>query len=133
MKCYSYIYFNDFCYVFCYVNLRMVYKWEFILFYSFLFSFYGCIGSMWKFQGEGLNRRCSCRPTPLPQQNRIQDASASYTTAHSNAGSLTRWARLGMEPASSWILIRFISPEPQQNSKKLYFVSELWHVMQIKL
>ena len=31
------------------------------------------------------------------------------TTAHGNAGSLTHWARPGIEPTSSWILVRFIS------------------------
>ena len=35
-----------------------------------------------------------------------------YITAHSNAGSLTHWARPGIEPASSWILVRFVSTEP---------------------
>ena len=33
----------------------------------------------------------------------------TYTTAHSNAGSLTHWARPGIEPASSWVLVRFIT------------------------
>ena len=32
-----------------------------------------------------------------------------YTTAHSNAGSLTHWARTGIKPVSSWILVRFIN------------------------
>ena len=36
----------------------------------------------------------------------------AYTTAHCNAGSLTHWARPGIEPASSWILVRFVSAEP---------------------
>ena len=31
-------------------------------------------------------------------------ASATYTTAHCNSGSLTDWARPGIEPTSSWIL-----------------------------
>ena len=37
----------------------------------------------------------------------IRDLSctASYTTAHGNAGSLTHRARSGIEPASSWILV----------------------------
>ena len=35
------------------------------------------------------------------------------TTAHSHAGSLTHWAS-PEEPASSWIFVRFISTEPQQ-------------------
>ena len=38
---------------------------------------------------------------------------ATYTTAQSNAGSPTHWLRLGMEPASSRILVRFISAVPQ--------------------
>ena len=35
--------------------------------------------------------------------------SANYTTAHGNAGSLTHWMRPGIEPASSWMLVRFIN------------------------
>ena len=33
--------------------------------------------------------------------------------AYGNAGSLTHWARPGIKPASSWILVRFITTEPQ--------------------
>ena len=44
-----------------------------------------------------------------PQQRGIWAASATYTTAHSNTGSLTQWARPGMEPVSSWILARFVN------------------------
>ena len=36
----------------------------------------------------------------------------AYATAHSNARSLTHWARPGIEPASSWILVGFITTEP---------------------
>ena len=32
--------------------------------------------------------------------------------SHSNAGSLTHWMRPGVEPASSWILVRLFSAEP---------------------
>ena len=35
------------------------------------------------------------------------------TTAHGNAEYLTHWARPGIEPASSWILVEFITNEPQ--------------------
>ena len=34
---------------------------------------------------------------------------ATYTTAHSNIGSSTHWSRPGIEPASSWIPVRFIN------------------------
>ena len=33
----------------------------------------------------------------------------TYTTAYSNARSLTHWARPGIEPVSSWMLVRFVN------------------------
>ena len=33
--------------------------------------------------------------------------------AHCNAGSLINWVRPGIEPSSSWILVGFITTEPQ--------------------
>ena len=56
---------------------------------------------------------------PTPQQCRILAASA--TTAHGNAGYLTQWARPGIEPAFSWILVGFIITEPQQELPCLHF------------
>ena len=41
----------------------------------------------------------------------IQATSATYTTAHGNAESLTHWVRPGIEPESFWILVGFISTE----------------------
>ena len=41
------------------------------------------------------------------------DLSRICRTAHSNAGSLTLWARSGIKPSSSWILVGFISTEPR--------------------
>ena len=46
---------------------------------------------------------------PEPQQQSIQAASANYTTAHSNAGSLTHWGKSGIEPMSSWMLVGFVN------------------------
>ena len=37
-----------------------------------------------------------------------------YTTAHDNARSPPHGARPGIEPASSWILVGYISTVPQQ-------------------
>ena len=48
-----------------------------------------------------------------PEQCGIQAKSVIYTTAHSNAGSLTHWMMSGIEPASSWILIRLVTCWPQ--------------------
>ena len=48
--------------------------------------------------------------------------SVTYTTAHGNAGSSTHKEGPGIEPASSWILVGFISAEPlYRNSRCLVF------------
>ena len=39
--------------------------------------------------------------------------SVTYTTAHGKVGSLTHWTKPGIEPTSSWMLVGFISAEPQ--------------------
>ena len=50
---------------------------------------------------------------PQPQQCQIRASSVTYTTTHGgNARSLTHWARLGIEPTSSWLLVTFVSSEP---------------------
>ena len=46
---------------------------------------------------------------PQPQQHRIWATSATYTTAHSNTGSLTYWMRPGIEPATSSFLVGFVN------------------------
>ena len=59
--------------------------------------------------------------------------SETYTTAHSNVGSLTHWMGPGIEaisswilvrfvtkPISSWILVRFVTTEPQQKLPKKF-------------
>ena len=83
------------------------------LFFNFYYCFLGLHPWQMGVLRLGSNPSLSCRPTPQPQQLGIQAAPATYITAHSNAGSLTYWARPGIEPASSWILVRFISSLPQ--------------------
>ena len=48
-----------------------------------------------------------------PWQCQIWAASATYTTAHGNAGSLTPWGRPGTELTSLWIIGKFVTTEPQ--------------------
>ena len=93
---------------------KFVYKLQYLILLFFFLLFYGCTHGIWKFPGYGLNQNYSCRRTPEPQQPRIWAASATYTTAHSNAGSLTHWERPGIKPTSSGILVGFISAVPQQ-------------------
>ena len=71
----------------------------------------GQIGSYW--------------PTPQPQQCGIWAMSATYMAAH----SLTHWVGLEIKPVSSWILVRFVTPEPWQNSPRgrLWWIAYLLH------
>ena len=67
-------------------------------------SFQGCMCSIWKFPGQRLNRSCSCQPVPQPQKCGIQATSATYATAHGDAGSLTHLVGPGIEPMdTSWV------------------------------
>jgi len=43
------------------------------------------------------------------------------TTAHGNARSLTPWVRLGTESVPSWVLVRFVSTEPQWELQVPFF------------
>ena len=56
--------------------------------------------------------------TAQPQQYWIR------ATSHGKAGSLTHWARPGIEPASSWKLVRF-PPHHNRNSQFIFFKSLL--------
>ena len=86
----------------------------------FFLSFSGCTHSTWRFPGQGSNQSCSCWPMPQPQQCQIWAMSVTYSTAHSNVGSLPQWVRPGMEPASSWLLIRCVSAEPRRALPPFY-------------
>ena len=50
----------------------------------------------------------------MRQPCQIQATSVTYATVHSNTRSLTHWARSGIEPTSSCILVRLVTAEPQQ-------------------
>ena len=57
----------------------------------------------------GVEPELSCQPTPKPQQCGFWASSVTYTTVHGNTRSLTHWTRPESEPASSWMLVRFVS------------------------
>ena len=54
-------------------------------------------------------------------QHSIQAASSTYTTVHGNSRCLTHWVRPGIEPVSSWILVRFVTAEPPWDSFCMLF------------
>ena len=43
----------------------------------------------------------------------IRATAATYTTVHGNTRSLAHWMRPGIEPETSWFLVRFVSTVPQ--------------------
>ena len=61
----------------------------------------------------GVESELQLPASPQPQQRQTWASPATYPTACSNAGSLTYWARPGIEPTSSWILVGFLLTEPQ--------------------
>ena len=99
-----------------------IYVCVFVCVYIYMLLFYWLIDWLIVFLGPhsqhmeiprlGLNWSYSCWPVPQPQQHTIQATSAIYTTAHSNAGSLTSWVRPGIQPVSLWMLVRFVYTEP---------------------
>ena len=68
------------------LGLHLLNFYFFILF----FVFWGCTHGIWRFPDWGTSWSYSCRPMPKPQQHWIRAVTVTYTTAHSNARSLTR-------------------------------------------
>ena len=64
--------------------LALSFSFSFFFFLFFLRPTWG----VWKFPVQGSSWSCSCRPTPQQQQCGIR--ATTYTTAQSNASSLTR-------------------------------------------
>ena len=62
-------------------------------------------------------------PSPQPLQCQIQATTATYTTAHCNHRSVTHWARPGISPTSSWILVRFFNHWATRELHLLLFVT----------
>ena len=58
----------------------------------------------------------------------------TYTTAHSNTGFLTHRSRPGIKLASSWLLVGFITTEPQWDRfllLLLFFLSSFYCRMDV--
>ena len=59
---------------------------------------------------------------------RMWAESATYTTAHGNIGSSTHWVRPGIEPASEWIVARFVNQWAMMGTPKIRFFFDYWIV-----
>ena len=85
------------------------------LFFSFFFFLFGSFSAAPAAYGGSLTR------------GRIRAVAARLHPSHSHAGSLTHWARPGIEGTSSWILVRFISTEPRRELHLFTFSSGAFH------
>ena len=81
-------------------------------------------------QARKSNWSCSLQLIPQPEQCQIQTLVVTYTTAHGNARFLTHWARPGIEPASSWMLVRFVFTEPWWELHPVFFfrIKCIWSI-----
>ena len=95
------------------------FKWIFFSFSSPPF-FFGLFRAVPVAYGSS-KARGWIRAMPQPQQRGIQAGSSNYITAQGNTGFLIHWARPGIKPASSWILIGFITTEPLRELPKWIF------------
>ena len=67
------------------------------------------------------------------QQGEIWATSATYTTARHNSRSLTRWAKPGIEPASSWFLVGFVVAVPWWKLHGELFLNLVCYLLRKKL
>ena len=88
-----------------------------VCFVCLFIAFQGHTWDIWTFPGEGLNKSYSLMTQA--QQHQISIVSVAYTTAHVNARCLTHWARPGIKPTSSWVLVGLVSTEPQREHSDL--------------
>ena len=101
-------------------------QWNRIQFYKYkklvLFCFVAFLGpNLWHME------------VPRPGvESELQLLAYTTATAHSNAKSLTHWAKPGIEPTSSWILVSFITAEPQQELPKNWFFNKVLTAIQWK-
>ena len=65
-------------------------------------------------QARGVTGAVATRLHQSHSNTRSKMCLPTYTTAHGNAGFLTHWARPGMESATSWFLVRFVSAALRQ-------------------
>ena len=64
-------------------------------------------------------------------RGRIRAIAAGLLHSHSNTGSLAYWARPGIEPASSQMLVRFVSVKPWRELPPITFFSKelYWFIL----
>ena len=83
-------------------------KLDFYILFFFFLSFLGL--NLWHMEVPRLGGQIGAAAASLCHSH--SNVGLTYATAHGNAGSLTHWARPGIRPAASWILVEFVIAEP---------------------
>ena len=113
--------------------------WDLVQFYSMWgtrvsgFPYLGRVQSFFFFFFFfGLFRATPTAYRDSQAKGHIRAIAAGLHHSHSHAGSLTHWARPGLKPESSWILVRFVTAEPWWELRDvpsllcLYFPDDVW-------
>ena len=88
---------------------------NFLHFHFYLFIYFCLLRATLAAYGSSqVNQTWSCWPTPQPQPWQIQAALATYATACGKRWIPNPLSEARDEPASSWILVRFVSAVPPQ-------------------
>ena len=88
-------------------------------FFSFFLFFFSCPHPrIWKFPARG-----PIGATAASLHHSHSRSKPVYTTAHSNTGSLTHWARPGIQPETSWFLVDLFPLS--HDGPPIYVVSEM--------
>ena len=88
-------------------------------------NFFCLLGPHWRHTEVPRHRSnwsYTCRPMTEQQQHGIWAASVTYTIAHGHARFLTHWARPGIEPAPSWMLVRFVNHWATMGTPSLFYM-----------
>ena len=109
-------------------TLCMMYFYSALFFFFFFFClFRASLAAYGHSQARG-----RIGATEQSEQCRIRAMSLTYTTTHSNTGPLTHWARPGIQPTNSWILVRFINCWATKGTPILstFYLQYLWTIPQ---
>ena len=99
------------------IDVFSVYTWsvcleDFVLFCLCVFCFLGTHGQHMEVSRLGVESELQLPANTTTIATGVWAMSVTDTTAHGNTRFPAHWGRPGLEPASSWILVRFISTAP---------------------
>ena len=93
----------------------------FFFFYIFVFSGHTPMA----YGGSQARGPIGAVASGLRHSHSIRATSSTYTTTHGNTRSSTHWARPGIEPATSWLLVGFINHWATKGTPSLPFLRSL--------